>query len=133
MDYVKFQTLGRKEEATDKVVSYYISKQFSNLFSSYTQAFNKQQKRKGNLFQKGFKRKEVDSPEYLKQLVLYIHCNAVHHRFVSDFIKWKHMSYHTILKDLQAEIIRWFDDLDNFIACHRHQNNFFNIENLIIE
>ena len=31
-----------------------ISKRFSNLFSSYTQAFNKDENRKGSLFMKNF-------------------------------------------------------------------------------
>ena len=36
-----------------------ISKRFSNFFSSYSQAFNKQQGRMGSLFMKNFKRKKV--------------------------------------------------------------------------
>src|SRR5690554_3256688 len=36
-----------------------ISKQFSNFFSSYTQAFNKMHSRKGTLFMKPFKRIKV--------------------------------------------------------------------------
>jgi len=34
-----------------------ISKAFSNLFNSYAKAVNKQQKRKGSLFQKNFRKK----------------------------------------------------------------------------
>jgi hypothetical protein len=49
-----------------------VSKQFGNLFSAYTQAFNIQQKRKGNLFTSNFKRKEINSPEYFFQAVLYV-------------------------------------------------------------
>tara|TARA_R110001592_G_scaffold181716_2_gene424563 strand:+ start:2744 stop:3388 length:645 start_codon:yes stop_codon:yes gene_type:complete len=124
--YLKFQTL-------DKFMSYFISKQLSNLFSSYCQAFNKQQNRTGSLFQKGFKRKEVTSKLYLKELVLYIHCNAVHHKFVNHFEDWKYSSFHNLKTEGNSEIIKWFDDLDNFIACHLDKNEFNNIENSIIE
>ncbi len=125
--YLKFDTL-------DKFVSYFISKQFSNLFSSYTQAFNKQQKRTGSLFQKGFKRKEVASNDYLKELVLYIHCNPVHHRFVEDFKRWKHISYHRMIKEpTNHKVVNWFDDLANFIACHQDKNEFNKIENILLE
>ncbi|HEA31502.1 MAG TPA: hypothetical protein ENH91_16170 [Leeuwenhoekiella sp.] len=46
-----------KNDVSKEKLEGHVSKQFSNLFSSYTQAFNKQQKRKGSLFMKNFKRK----------------------------------------------------------------------------
>ncbi|HZI24926.1 MAG TPA: hypothetical protein VFD46_07615 [Chryseolinea sp.] len=49
--------------------SQFVSKQFSNLFSSYSQAFNKQQRRMGNLFISNFKRSKVDAEEYLTTLI----------------------------------------------------------------
>jgi len=61
-----------------------ISQQFSNLFNSYTKAFNKQQNRKGSLFIPRYKRKQIDSNEYFKQLIHYVHFNPVHHGFVED-------------------------------------------------
>jgi len=42
------ESLKLSESSTDERIKKYLSKQFSNLFSSYTQAFNKQQKRKGS-------------------------------------------------------------------------------------
>ena len=39
-----------KVEVTDNMIEYYISKQFANLFSCYTQSFNKVNKRRGSLF-----------------------------------------------------------------------------------
>ncbi len=41
-----------------------MSKQFSNMLSSYTQALNKQQNRKVTLFQKPFKRLHIENDEY---------------------------------------------------------------------
>lgn len=32
-----------------------------------------------------------------------------------------------------SEIIKWFEDLDNFIACHEEKNDFNKIKNFIIE
>ena len=72
---------------------YFISKQFSNLFSSYTQAFNKQQNRRGSLFIPNFSRKLIDSEKYFKQIIHYIHFNPVHHKFVKDLRDWKYSSF----------------------------------------
>ena len=57
------------------------SLQFSKLFNSYAQAFNKRTGRHGSLFERPFKRKLIDSEEYLRQVILYIHNNPVHHGF----------------------------------------------------
>src|SRR5699024_9043157 len=54
-DGEKYQTLKSR----------FLSKQFANFFSSYTQAFNKVYKRRGSLFLKNFKRKEIRNENYL--------------------------------------------------------------------
>lgn len=119
-------------------IQYFISKQFANLFSSYTQSFNKQQNRTGSLFQKGFKHKEIVSEEYLKELILYIHCNPVHHGFVEDFSQWENSSYSKFLDlasqtAVEKEVINYFGDMVNFQACHQDKNEFNLIKNLVIE
>jgi REP element-mobilizing transposase RayT len=63
--FPKFQTLENL-----KLKSNFISKQFSNFCSSYTQSFNKVYKRRGSLFLKNFKRKEIDSEDYLRNLII---------------------------------------------------------------
>jgi putative transposase len=57
------------------------STQLSHLFNSYAQYYNKKYQRRGVLFEKGFRRKIVDDPEYLKNLIDYIHNNPVKHGF----------------------------------------------------
>ena len=64
--FPKFETLEKvsKEdkiqfiEKMERVVSSFVSKQFSNFFSSHTQAINRMYSRKGSLFMKNFKRKK---------------------------------------------------------------------------
>lgn len=48
------------------------SKQFSKIFNSYSQAFNKENKRHGALIESPFKRKCIDCEDYLKQCIIYI-------------------------------------------------------------
>ncbi len=109
----------------------HISKQFSNLYNGYSQAINKQESRKGSLFARSFKRKEIDSSEYLQSLILYIHTNPIHHQFVEKIKDWKYTSYHSIVSELptsikRKEVLELFDDITNFKFCHQEFN-----ENLI--
>jgi REP element-mobilizing transposase RayT len=104
----------------------FLSKQFSNLFSSYTQAFNKQQNRKGSLFIPRFRRKHIDSNEYFREIIHYIHYNPVHHGFVEDLRDWKYSSFETYFSEKATslkrdEVIEWFYDKENFLAFHQKE------------
>ncbi len=76
------------------LVSKKISQQFSNLFNSYSKSFNKVYNRKGSLFIPRFKHKLIEDETYLKQIVLYIHNNPVHHGFTQNPLDWKYSSIH---------------------------------------
>lgn len=106
---------------------------FSNLFNAYTKAFNKRNKRHGSLFERPFKRKLIEDEVYLKQLVLYIHNNPVHHGFCSHPIEYGWNSYLSCVsikptKLNREETIGWFDDKANFKYMHNKT-----IENMQIE
>jgi REP element-mobilizing transposase RayT len=105
-------------------VSQYVSKQYSNLFSSYSQAFNKQQKRFGSLFDHTFRRKLIDSDAYFTNLIIYIHRNPVEHQFVKDISNWKYSSYNLISRASDSfvekeKVVAWFGGLDEFNRVHR--------------
>lgn len=122
--FPKFKTL--EEHSSSKKLSSlekYLSKQFSNLFSSYTQAFNKQQNRKGSLFIKNFKRKPINDNSYLLKLVHYIHFNPVKAKLCKNPQDYKHSSYSLIYQNKDTpvnkkELIEWFNDIENFIYVH---------------
>jgi putative transposase len=103
--------------------SQFASKQFSNLFSSYAQAFNKQQMRKGNLFMSNFKRRRVNSDEYLTNVIKYIHLNPVAHGIVQFPLEWKFSSYGSICSDCttflaRESVLAWFGGVQNFRRQH---------------
>lgn len=83
-----------------------VSQQFSNLFNSYTQAFNKQQSRRGTLFEGNFCRVHVTDRMYFNNLICYIHYNPVKHGFCEDFKDWFHSSYWTLITDEQPTFLR---------------------------
>lgn len=74
-DKRKSTTLSKGLKPLERVVSL----QFSHLFNSYSQAYNKMYNRKGSLFIPNFKKKEITSDNYLATVVLYIHQNPVQH------------------------------------------------------
>jgi REP element-mobilizing transposase RayT len=99
------------------------SKAFSNLFSAYTQAFNKRQDRMGSLFMKNFKRKKITDRSYLINLVRYIHNNPIEANLCDHITDWKYSSYHIILSDAPSfierkEVLSWFEDRNHFRREH---------------
>jgi len=97
---------------------------FGNFFNSYTKAFNLQNKRHGSLFVESFKRININSDDYFRRLVIYIHLNPVKHGFVNEPAEWKFSSYNTILSNqttnLKREyVIELFGDRENFIFVHK--------------
>jgi putative transposase len=93
---------------------------FSDLFNSYSQAINKQERRTGSLFQRPFRRIHVESPNYFKHLIAYIHYNPVHHGFTNEFRDYPWSSYGTILSLKptllkREKVIGWFNGKTDFI------------------
>ena len=113
--------------ANQQKLEYRISKQFANLFSSYTQAYNKVFERRGSLFIPNFKRKAIEDDDYFTNLVHYIHSNAVHHGFVKNTHELPHSSYHAlqstkVTKLKREEVWAWFYGKEEFLKIHSTLN-----------
>ncbi|KQT17976.1 hypothetical protein ASG31_04360 [Chryseobacterium sp. Leaf404] len=99
-----------------------ISKQFSKLISSYSQAFNRFNKvRTGNLFESHFKRLKIESEENLRNTVVSIHKNSL--KISADYENYTYSSYKDILLNenftVKANlVITIFGDLENFKLNH---------------
>ncbi len=96
---------------------------FSNLFNAYTKGFNKRYSRRGSLLCNPFRRKQVESAEWLRQLILYIHFNPVKHGFCSHPCEYPWSSYLSLIsikptKLGREKVIGWFDSKANFKALH---------------
>ena len=97
-----------------------ISLAFSNLFNSYSKSINKKYNRTGSLFRDRFRRKVINSEEYLRSLIVYINLNPVTHGFTNDIKTYKHSSYLAIISDkptllFRKDVIELFDIKENFI------------------
>ncbi len=65
-------------EASDSVKIPKPHLHFSHLFNAYSKYINIRHLTHGALFERPFKRKLIDSTDYLRQIILYIHNNPVH-------------------------------------------------------
>jgi putative transposase len=70
-----------------------LSKFINVLFNAYVQAVNRQQERKGTLFEGRFRHVWVDREEYLIHLCRYIHLNPVKAGLVPDPGDWAYSNY----------------------------------------
>ena len=111
---------------------------FHRLFTSYSKAINLQQNRHGSLFENPFKRIEITSDEYLKNLVIYIHTNPQLHGFVNNFKIYKWSSYKDIISDNPTKqyhpaVLKWFENKENFEFCHKEKIDIEKIKQLIFD
>ena len=98
-NFSKVRNFGKVLNFDDTAINRFISKQFSNLFSCYTQSFNKVYQRRGSLFIKNFKRELIADDAYLRNAIVYVHRNPIHHGFCTDYMQWAHSSYGDILNE----------------------------------
>lgn len=126
-----------KVEITDNIIEQFISKQFANLFSCYTQSFNKVNKRRGSLFLKNFRREPIENKAYFLNAVIYTHRNPVHHAFCDRYTDWSYTSFCEI-KERNSQMIevekllRMFGGRESFIDLHEQSANKFR-ESLIAD
>ncbi len=123
-DLQKFKTL--EGLVNDEIkLSHLLSKQFSNFFSSYSQAFNKVYQRKGSLFIKNFKRKEVANNIYLNHLIIYIHLNPVRHGFTNAINSWPWTSYFDFWGKQNSLAQQLFNTEEDYIQMHIEKQTQF--------
>lgn len=113
----------KDKQMISKSMSVYLSQQFSNLFNSYSKAFNKMHNRSGKLFRLPFKRKLLDTDLYLQKAIHYVHANPVHHGFVKDMRDWKYSSIHAYESSRKTNIKKeagliLFNGIDGFKYFH---------------
>lgn len=110
--------------------------QIAHLFNAYAQSCNKQWERTGSLFEHPFKRRLISNRWYLKQVILYIHNNPVHHGFCSHPIEYPWNSYATCISTKptrlkREKLLSWFDNRVNFKYSHLESLDIEAMENYL--
>ncbi len=96
-----------------------INQQFSNLFIAYTTVFNTKFHRTGSLFEHGYQRKLIVDQTNLKNVLVYIHNNPVHHGFCKQADENLWSSNHSFFSNkssrlMRVEALSWFDNIEEF-------------------
>ncbi|MDO9547613.1 MAG: hypothetical protein Q7J65_01435 [Candidatus Marinimicrobia bacterium] len=116
-----------------------ITQAFSNFFNCYAKSINRQEYRSGSLFERPFKRKIIDTEEYLKMIIIYIHLNPVHYQITQSFENYRWSSYQTMLDNQPTKLPRKtvfdiFEGRDRFIEDHQNAKiNYIEIAKYALE
>ncbi|HLO57766.1 MAG TPA: hypothetical protein VK179_03435 [Bacteroidales bacterium] len=111
-----------------ELVESIIYRSLSHFLNGYVQKYNHRYSRMGSLFVGNFKRKPMNTDDDLRRLICYIHNNPVEAKLVPSPDKWLYSSYLDYFTENSApkipldvpEIIRVFNDLENFKILHTH-------------
>jgi len=115
-----------------------MSEAFRKFFISYSMSINKQEQRKGSLFQRGFKRKLIEDEKYFYSAVYYIHSNPIHYKLAKDLTKYKYSSFNLLAGEKETklcrdEVIDWFGGKINFVNYHLDMKRKIFDDSFIIE
>ncbi len=116
-----------EKEAGLHSITNIFSKQMGKFISCFSQSFNKVNNRHGALLESPFKRIKIDSEEYLKNLIVYIHLNPTDRKL--NYQTFKFSSYIAILSTKKTnvkkdDVIALFENKENFIYCHSYPSKY---------
>jgi putative transposase len=97
---------------------------FGNLFNAYAKGINKRYNRKGSLFVASVRRKMVLEEDYLRQLIIYVNLNPLHHEVAQEIEEWPHSSIRHILHKNSFVVdypisLSFFNSAEEFIKLHQ--------------
>lgn len=114
------------------------SRKFSNAILSYTNKINFRKNRNGSLFLSYFRRKRVDSEDYLKRVIFYIHYNPEKHKYIDNFKNYRYSSFNSFLSNKKTSISRnevfdIYGGKEAFLEYHSYMHDESKIRKLIME
>lgn len=102
-----------------------VSELFRRFFMGYSKAVNAQQHRTGGLFEKHFRRQEIEDGAHLPLVVYYIHRQPEHEPNLSgaDYREYPWSSYGFFVSDKKtrlrrAEVLAWFGGEAGLVRFH---------------
>jgi uncharacterized protein YlbG (UPF0298 family) len=108
------------------------------MLNAYTKAINKRYNRRGSLFQEHLKRIKITEEEYLRNLIVYVNTNSIHHQ-IEDYRTYKYSSYNVLTSHQETfikrnEVLELFNDVSNFeYVLHLKKSDIEMLQELILE
>lgn len=111
-----------------------VERQMNSFLASYANYVSTQYNRQGGIFQKPFKRIQIEEDAHLQQAVIYVNANAQKHCMVADYKNYNYSSYNNILQkdqyNLDAKsVLEFFGGIEKFIEIHELQVAYFYAKN----
>ncbi|NPD45734.1 transposase [Lentimicrobium sp. S6] len=105
-----------------------LSNRFLKFSLSYTNKINFEESRNGSLFLSHFRRIHVDTEDYLRRLIFYLHHNPTKHEMIKDFKNYPHSSYKSLISDkptrlARKNVLELFGTKEEFINYHQVLHN----------
>ncbi len=109
-----------------------IKEQMRRFSISFAQAINRQEKRRGSLFQEHPKCILIKKEAHLNWLIYYIHSNPVHHGLTRSPEHWEYSSLKALSGMMKTKLARekvWgmFGSRLSFLTFHKQQQNYKDI------
>jgi len=118
--------LFKRSELIEPFSPIQVTNAIKNWLISYTQAYHKIYKTRGNLFYQKIRRKVITDENYLLTLVAYIHLNPIIHGFAHKLEEWPYSSFPHYMYNSPSilnthVILDLFDDRQNFLDYHNQK------------
>ena len=119
-----------KDPENETLLDAMLERQMNSFLVSYANYYNNSNKRKGGLFQKPFKRIQIEDDTHLQQAIIYTNANAQKHKLINDFTKFSHASYQDVLLNKTSwvcckDVVDFFGDKEQFIKTHKAQVEYY--------
>lgn len=102
-----------------------VANRFGNFANGYAKAINKVYLRRGSLFMRAFRRKQVTDKNYLRELIRDLHFTPVRDQLVIAPEKWIYSSFRgALLHPTQfPEVMEIFGGVESFLKMHGRKND----------
>ena len=107
-----------------------LERQMNSFMVSYANFCKNKYHHHGGLFQRPFKRIQIDTDAYLQMAIIYVHANTVKHKTFNNYKTYGHSSYGAIIKSNRfycatTAVLGFFGGLDKFVLLHEEQINYY--------
>lgn len=128
------QTIVMKKLLSDSSDAYLfdatLERQVNSFLVSYANYIKNKYRHQGGLFQKPFKRIQIDTDAYLQMAIIYVHANPVKHKAFNNYKAYLHSSYNNIIKcnglyGAISAVVAFFGGINKFVLLHEEQMGYY--------
>lgn len=115
-----------------------LSNRFGSMFKGYATTHNHRHRRSGNFFHRPFCRKRIDDEFYFKQVIYYIHANAIRHGVEDRILDYAWTSYHQLIQNDDSllslnRLFERFGGKEKLLKFHARKQILIDPEKFVIE